>query len=390
MSNIFSDLFSRSYHDPGIEKFLCDMFLLMPTILETHQTVCKEWHYFIKSNILEDVKLQRRLLAFLNHRLETGPGDKSCVELSELGLNAWDFNFVNKCVAMQCNDDVAAIDTSTKYEAKLLLVNLRGHGRNIIQLETFEENNRNRMGRLFFKLGKQFLVTGFSLKNKIKLWNMHGEMLTVSIVSTSQIFVTDCKIFSNRIFIMSKENVYILQTSNEVNKKSFRVRNDAILGCNKNLGNVDSIACDPKRPSEFLTSHERAGFALYWNLDQDKKRPLRTIMTGFVVDMVKQENILATIGFEDNPGLKLWNTETGNHIKTIMDGILLSSVKLQGNHLLVSMHTDKSLEKIGTLEDKHFIERETLGEEVHDITPSKLVSLDITNSVLHIKDYWKE
>ena len=73
---------------------------------------------------------------------------------------------------------------------------------------------------------------------------MHGEMLSVSIVSTSQIFVTDCKIFSNRIFIMSKENVYILQTSNEVNKKSFRVRNDAILGCNKNLGNVDSIACD--------------------------------------------------------------------------------------------------------------------------------------------------
>ena len=383
--SIFNELFERASHDLGIEIFLRDVFILIPTRLKLNQSVCREWYDFIRSRIWEDPTSRNYLkIYFLETRLRSGQFKETIIN-----LNANIVKGVNDCVHIKCDDELALIDVSNIDAAELLLVDIHSQNKNLLKLGGFDLTQGE---QLLYDIGHDFFVTSFSHRNKMLFWSKDGKLLTESNVTADNLtYMRTIKVFRNQIFVLSRSNIYVLLKNDDIQVTSF-----ASVSCPESLGTVRSVV-NYSTESQFLSGHDRE--VLVWDLNQHHCHPARSILTDLAVDIARKDNILITVGSLHVPGVNFWHIDTGTKIKTVTlnntiernnwnwtDGIFFN-VKLKGNHIFFQgnykLHGVMNFKDYSLIfcQDDHDVEH-------NDISESKAFFLDTENCNLIINDYW--
>ena len=150
-----------------------------------------------------------------------------------------------------------------------------------------------------------------------------------------------------------------------------------------------SVACDMFQRPLFVSAHDHC--VLCWDQETDSSNPVNVMNTGLVVEMVKRDNILITVGSLQNLGVTFWDLTSKSKIKTFLKDLVFYHVKLKGNHLLVKGNCKlRGIVKFDNVEFDYFdLEGNPEAEhEYYDITEDKVFRLDIPQGSLVVRDYW--
>lgn len=377
--SIFNSLFSRSKFDLGIVSFLRDMFLKYPQYLKMHRCVCREWNHFIVTNIWSDCRIYKDLKTLLNQNLVSLP-----VEERHLHVDISIVKGVHNTINLVCDNDVALIDVSNIDAAELLLIQFHGSNTEtkLMKLGGFDFS---RGEQLLYDVGPKCFCTVFSHRSEVVLWDKIGKIRDRLCVDNNLQYTRTIKIFQHLIFLLSKNKIFILK----IDESSFSLSHAWKISCNENLGTVRSVACDMFQRLLFVTAHDRC--VLCWDQETDSSNPVNVMHTGLVVEMVKRDNILITVGSLQNLGVTFWDLTSKAKIKTFLRDFVFYHVKLKGNHLLVKGNCKlRGIVMFDNVEFDYFgLEGDPEAEhEYCDITEDKVFRLDIPQGSLVVRDYW--
>jgi len=308
--SLMTQLLSRSSHDLAIESFLQEMFLYITADLKSFRLVSKEWNNFIKLKMWGNKRTKESLHKILINGWKTQRSVRD-VDISHIFPLIRKWNYIKR---IACDDEILLLAGEDSDVKRLHIVNLQTL-QNGATLDL--DKQKDSVNEIRFSIGPTYFCTILTRDKWLNVWSKSGSIIDNIVIDEEPGYLRVVKAVKSMIFVVEANR----NADNRVMIfKLVTTLDDSVKLVKLNQVTIDYVTHGVTRTVEsdgvglFLTGHDKV--VCIWEIT--KNVPIKTISTGFVVDMVLKDDLLFTVGSAQNQGVHIWDIKSGSLVKSFL------------------------------------------------------------------------